>query len=92
MTLPPVCPACARLSVRVCPALRSRYVAVAAHSRVCGVSGVRFQPGRPLPRLLDKEDDVDLVFQYGTPIARWVVATQRVRSLHDCVAVDLDRL
>jgi hypothetical protein len=91
VTMPPVCVACARLSVLMCPALRSAYVAVRAHSRVCGVSGVRFELGLRGPQPI-AHDDPDRVFDYRDPIILWVLATQRVRSLHECVAVDLDRL
>jgi hypothetical protein len=91
VTLPPLCVACAGLSVRMCPALRPTYVAVRAHSRVCGVSGVRFQPGYPFPQLAPEETDED-IFYHEDPAIGWVMATQRARSLHDCVFVDLDRL
>lgn len=91
VTLPPVCLPCARLSVRVCPALRPGHVVVRAHSRVRGVSGVRFRPGHPFPQLLDQDEDADRVFDHGTAMVGWVMATQRVRSLYDCVAVNLDR-
>lgn len=92
VTLPPVCVACARASVRMCPALRSGYSAVRAHSTVCGVTGVLFRPGHPFPRLAPSDADDGVVFYFGDPAIRWVMATHRARSLHDCVDVDLDRL
>lgn len=92
VTMPPVCVACARLSVRLCPALRSEYVAVRAFSLVCGVVGMRFQPGALYPRSVEPEDDPSLVFDHKDAVIRWVLAVHRVRTLHECVAVDLDRL
>lgn len=91
VTLPPLCVPCARLSVRMCPALRPKYIAVRAHSRVCGVSGVAFRPGsRPYEVALEDTDDV--VVYHADPTVRWLLATQRARSLHGCRAVDLDHL
>jgi hypothetical protein len=92
VTMPPVCVGCAPLSVRLCPALRTEYVAVRAFSRVSGVLGIRFQPGPRYPLPVASDDDPGLVFDYGDPIVRWVMAVHRVRTLRDCVAVDLDRL
>ena len=91
VTLPPVCLSCARLSVRMCPALRPTFIAVRAHSRVCGVHGVRFRPGRFFPRLASEDED-DGVCCHEDPAIDWVLATQLARSLHDCAFVDLDRL
>ncbi|HEX5401194.1 MAG TPA: hypothetical protein VFX16_02705 [Pseudonocardiaceae bacterium] len=87
---PPLCLACARVSVGACPALRTGCVAVRARTRLCGVVGVRFQPGRLLPRLAD--DDADEVISYDDPVIVWVQATQLARSLHDCTPVDVERL
>lgn len=86
---PPLCLACARVSIGACPALRAGYLALRAHSRICGVTGVRFQPGRPFPTL--SADDSDDVVDYRDPAIGWMQATQLARSLHDCTLVDLGR-
>lgn len=91
VTLPPLCLPCAQLSVRMCPALRPTYIAVRAHSWVCGVSGVRFQPGYPSPRVVYDDDD-EGIFYHEDPAIGWILATQRARSLRDCTFVDLERL
>jgi len=88
--MPPVCVACARLSVRMCPALRSGYVAVRARSRICGVSGACFEPNGRSLRLVPEQDEDDIIY-HGQPAIRWVMATQRVRLLYGCRFVDLDR-
>lgn len=87
---PPVCLACARLSVRMCPALRTSHVALRAHSRVAGVTGVVFRPEQPYPRLATT-DYADLV-PFHDPAIRWTLATQQARALFDTTTVDLDRL
>jgi hypothetical protein len=87
---PPLCRPCARVSVRACPALRPGFLAVRAHSRVTGVTGVRFQPGRRFPALAPGDDDE--VIRYGHPRARWTLATQLVRTLQDATVIDLDAL
>lgn len=91
ITLPPVCLACARLSVRMCPALRPTYIAFRARSRICGVRGIQFAPVHPLPRPVPEVEDEEF-FYYDDPAIRWVMATQRARTVHDCVFVDLDQL
>jgi hypothetical protein len=91
VTHPPLCLPCARLSVRMCPALRPTYIAVRAHSRVCGVSGIRVQLGYRSLQLAPKDAEDDIVYHEDSAI-RWTLATQRARSLHGCTFVDLDRL
>jgi hypothetical protein len=86
---PPVCLRCARLSVRQCPPLRRRFVAVRAHSVLYGVFGVRFRPGHSCPQLADDDDEP---VGYRDPIIHWMQATQLVRTLHDCTVVDLDQV
>jgi hypothetical protein len=90
VTLPPVCVECARLSVRMCPALRTGYVAVRAMSWVSGVTGVRFQPSRVGLQVAPNQDD-DVVY-YVDPAVRWILAAQRARTLYKCTFVDLERL
>jgi hypothetical protein len=91
VTLPPLCLPCARLSVRMCPALRPNYIAVRAHSRVCGVSGVRFTAGRVSPQFAPDDAKDDIVY-FEDPAICWMLATQRARTLHGCTFVDLNRL
>jgi hypothetical protein len=86
-TYPPLCLPCARIAVRLCPALRRGYVAVRAQSRICGVSGVVYRAGYPYPRTVS-----DAVVAYDDPAIRWTVAAQLVRSLHDCTVIDFDRV
>jgi hypothetical protein len=87
---PPLCRSCAQVSVRTCPALRPGFVALRAHSRVTGVTGVQFQPGHRFPALAPRDDDE--VIRYADPRARWTLATQLVRTLHDCTLTDLNTL
>jgi hypothetical protein len=82
VTTPPVCVECAWLSVRMCPALRTGYVAVRAHSRICGVSGVYLGPA----------NDDNEFFYYGQPSIRWVIALHQARLLHGYRFVDLEQL
>ncbi|HEX5408059.1 MAG TPA: hypothetical protein VFX16_37830 [Pseudonocardiaceae bacterium] len=86
---PPVCLACARLSVRLCPPLRRGFAVIRAHSTACGVIGVRFRPGPSYPAVILDNDDGEPV-TYEDPAIRWMQATQLVRTLHDCTFVDLD--
>jgi hypothetical protein len=88
---PPVCSSCARLSVRMCPALRQHYIALRAHSRLYGVAGVHFRAGRPHPQPASPESD-EYAVSFRDPVIRWVMATQLVRTLHDRTVVDLERL
>jgi hypothetical protein len=87
---PPLCLECARISVRMCPALRSGAVAVRAKSGVCGVTGVVFQPTGRYPGLA-VTDRADIV-SYGDPEIAWVQAVLLARSLYDATVVDLDGL
>jgi hypothetical protein len=86
-TYPPVCLPCARASVRLCPALRRGYVAVRAHSVVCGVYGLLHRAGRPFPVAVE-----EVTVAYDDPAIRWTCAAQLVRSLHGSTIVDLDHL
>ncbi|HEX5114069.1 MAG TPA: hypothetical protein VFW65_02615 [Pseudonocardiaceae bacterium] len=88
---PPLCSSCARLSVRMCPALRQHYLALRARSRLHGVNGVHFRAGHPHPQPASSDSD-EYAVSFDDPVIRWVMATQLVRTLHDCTAVDLERL
>lgn len=87
---PPLCRPCALLSVRMCPALRTHYAALRAHSRVVGVTGLVFKPAAPFPCLTVTEY-ADVVL-FSDPIAPWTLATQLARVLFDATVVDLDEL
>jgi hypothetical protein len=87
---PPLCTPCARLSIGLCPALRPDFVAVRAHSRVCGVTGVLFQAARRFP-VISPLDNGDVI-GFRDPAIAWVQAAQLARSLYGCTVVDLDRL
>jgi hypothetical protein len=87
---PPLCVACARISVRMCPALRQGATAVRAHSRVRGVNGVVFAPAGRYPGL--SVTDRAEVIPYGDPEVAWVQATLLARSLYDATVIDLDGL
>jgi hypothetical protein len=81
-TEPPVCLPCARLSVRVCPALRAGHVPVrVGHSTVAGVYGIRYQLGQGVD---------DAIVTFDDPAIRWTRATQLVRELTDCGIVCLE--
>lgn len=86
-THPPVCLPCAVEAAQSCPHLIERSIAVRVRgSEVCAVHGRLWLPsafGVPV-RGASKG-----VVTYGTPAARWVLAGQLVRSLHDCTVVDL---
>jgi hypothetical protein len=83
---PPLCLPCARVSVRMCPALRHDHVAVRAHAPLCGVTGLRYQRGRREPQPIDEPTEV---FDYRDPRIAWMQAIQLARSLDRCVPVDL---
>ena len=84
-TEPPVCLSCARLSVRVCPALRTGHVTVrVGHSAVAGVYGARFRVAQPLPVATQ-----EAVVAFDDPAIRWTQATQLVRELSECTIVSL---
>jgi hypothetical protein len=87
---PPLCVACAGISVRMCPALRVGSVAVRAHSRVRGVNGVVFAPAGRYPGL--SVTDRAEAISYEDPEVVWVQAVLLAQSLYDATVVDLDGL
>jgi hypothetical protein len=83
---PPVCVSCARLAVRVCPALsRGRHVLVRAESYpVYGVNGLLYREGPHGPVLVDER----AVLPHGDTGARWMLASKLVRELIDITVLD----
>lgn len=86
---PPLCRACARTSVRTCPGLRSRFVALRADSRVCGVTGVVYQPAGLLGL---SADNYPHVIRFDDPAIAWTQALQLARVLVDVRTIDLELL
>jgi hypothetical protein len=85
-TYPPVCLSCARMSIRLCPALRQSRIAVRARRfPLAGVYGLRYRPARPVPVAVE-----DIVVGFDNPAIRWVRAAQLFRTLHECTIVPLD--
>ncbi|OUD02586.1 hypothetical protein CA983_14280 [Streptomyces swartbergensis] len=87
---PPSCAPCIVKMRDSCPHLaETGHVAVRARSsEVCAVYGRLWAPSAfGVPVRTPKKD----VVAYGSPAARWVLAGQLVRSLHDCTVVDLER-
>lgn len=85
VTEPPVCLACARRSVRLCPALR-REGAVAIrvrHAPISGVRGTLFRAGDGPPVAMG-----GMTLAYGDPRLRWLRADKLVRELTDCTIVE----
>lgn len=86
VTEPPVCRACVRLSVRVCPALRRGAVTVRAGSfPVAGVNGVLHQMRNRVPVAVGQA-----MVTFDDPLVRWVRAAHLVRWLDDCTVVPID--
>jgi hypothetical protein len=82
---PPVCLPCARTAMRICPALRKKYVAIRVrHAALSGVRGVRYRPGSPRPIPVE-----DALVAFDDPAICWTVGAQLVRELLGCVVVDL---
>lgn len=87
VTEPPICRACVRLSVKVCPALRQGAVAVrAGRFPVAAVRGCLYTGGpAPIPVL-------DATVPLDSPAVRWVRAANLVRELGDCTLVEVGDL
>ena len=86
-TDPPVCVPCARMSVRLCPALRKGYVAVRARSEISGVYGIRYRAGYTA-------GTVEVVGEgnvaYDDPAIRWTRAAKLIGVLRDSTIIQLD--
>ncbi|ANW18441.1 hypothetical protein [Streptomyces clavuligerus] len=82
---PPLCMPCALHSLRVCPHLRRRHVALRARSCTpAGVHGIVYRPGRPLPEI---ETYGGLL--HGDPRIAWTRASQMLMRLEECTVVRL---
>lgn len=88
---PPICLSCARISVAVCPALRSGALLVSAHSRLCGVTGVLYAPGQDKPGL-SAWDGLNQVVPHDSTVASWMLAVQLHRVLYRMRRVDWDEV
>jgi hypothetical protein len=87
VTEPPICRPCARHSVAACPALRRGHLLVrAGRTAEIGVHGLVYRSNHPSP--VPVAQHADLVV-YGTPAARWVVASKLVREIADYSVVDV---
>ncbi|MFJ6212788.1 hypothetical protein ACIQGZ_05575 [Streptomyces sp. NPDC092296] len=86
-TDPPLCLPCARVSVRLCPHLRGRYVAVRVRdAQVAGVYGGLYFPksGGGRPRVA-----ADVTVPYDDPNIHRILAAQQVMELRGCTFIDL---
>ncbi|WP_433889774.1 hypothetical protein [Streptomyces sp. CA-111067] len=83
---PPVCLPCAWKSTRLCPHLKTGFVAVRVkHYPVAGVYGCLYDPRDPARKRL-----VDGICGYDHPDIRYMIAYHLVRRLRGCQLVDLD--
>nr|WP_237540552.1 hypothetical protein [Streptomyces sp. SID4917] len=85
-THPPVCVPCAVTSVKVCPHLRERYVALRVRTFVpTGVHGALYRPGGAFPVAYDADGVPFESWQLG-----WVLAAQLIMEFHEFTVVDLE--
>ena len=89
---PPLCAPCARISVRVCPGMRPAYVAIRAHSMVCGVIGTIYQPLDHAPWMEINTEHTGDVVMFDNPSIACTQAYQLARMLINISGVDLDSL
>ncbi|SDD93635.1 hypothetical protein [Actinokineospora iranica] len=76
---PPICLPCARLSAKLCPALRKGHILLRAESfRLFGVDGLRYRTGHPAPVPIDHH-----VVSFTDPAIRWTLADKLVREIGD---------
>ncbi|WP_459709728.1 hypothetical protein [Actinophytocola sp. KF-1] len=88
MTEPPVCVPCVGLSVRLCPALRTRAVVVRARTYpIAGVHGGLYRAGSRGPVPVG-----EAVVAFDDPAIRWVRAVSLVRQLRDCTIIPIAEL
>jgi hypothetical protein len=77
---PPICRACAEISLRLCPALRRGGVLVRVREYpIAGVRGVRYEPGLTKPVMAEP-----VLVPFDHHAIRWIRATGLVRELNDC--------
>ncbi|RKN08057.1 hypothetical protein [Streptomyces radicis] len=82
---PPLCLPCAAKSVRLCPHLSQRYVALRVREfYLAGVWGTLHRPGFPLPVVADA---AGVAFDDGRP--RWLRAHSLITRLETFTPVDL---
>lgn len=87
-THPPVCRRCARISARICPAVRKAPLAVrVGHCPVAGVLGEQYPPGQPLPTVPTLS-----IVTFDDPAIHWTRAEQLIRRLSECTITDLDQV
>ncbi|WP_232789040.1 hypothetical protein [Streptomyces odonnellii] len=85
-THPPVCAPCAIASVRACPHLRKRHVALRAGLVVtAGVQGIVHRPGGLFPEPYDAGGVL-----YDDTRIHWTVAAQLMVTLRRCTVVELE--
>ncbi|WP_226961288.1 MULTISPECIES: hypothetical protein [Streptomyces] len=83
---PPVCLPCARLSVRACPHLRQRFVALRVQRwTLAGVQGALYRPGLNGPILTGAAG-----LPFGDPDIDWIIATQLIARLNRFTFTDLE--
>jgi hypothetical protein len=77
---PPICRPCVDLSLRLCPRLRRGAAIVRAREyAIAGVRGVRYEPGRTAPVMVEP-----VVASFGDHAIRWIRAVGLVRELLGC--------
>ena len=82
---PPICRPCVALSLRGCPHLRRKHVALRV--RRCtpaGIYGAFYRPGFPYPVLTGANG-----VPYHTPAAHWIIASQLVMRLDHFTRTDI---
>lgn len=85
-THPPLCVACAHVSVRACPHLREQFVALRVRAfGLAGVRGALYRPGLPYPVAVDA---VGITFD--DPLIHWVRAGQLIMRLREFTIIDLE--
>ncbi|MER6616291.1 hypothetical protein [Streptomyces xantholiticus] len=87
---PPICPAHAPAAVEQCPHLRNGHTALLVHSApLHGVIGTPYQWSASGLQTLPGDDEP---LPYTSPMLRWFLASQLVRTIRDYTVVDLDDL
>ncbi|KIF78726.1 hypothetical protein QR77_10980 [Streptomyces sp. 150FB] len=84
-THPPVCVPCGLRSIRTCPHLRQKCVALrVTEFRLAGVRGALYRPGSPSPVAVDAAG-----VAFDDPRIRWTLAGQLLMRLQAFSIVDL---